>query len=393
VDLESKSLQKKDIINIYKMNNNQIFFYYSANFPLKIDCFLIRLLEKDNKINQCLLTIEVSYEVYQLIQEKALFNLKLEVKNTNSEYNFIDSLPVIIETTLNPELLPILLEKANNSQEVIEYLTQISSKKNAKLNSTNIEDNQENESLINTESWLCLGVKQVQDDQEVGFKTFWSYVDFANFNTQENWEEQIADGILNFVTDYTENSLAEITEKATKEIVGSIDKFFDSLNNQIFGDSESEVNNNNEDLPIKDESILEEIIDFFELEKWGFIKVKDQGILRLSYQGENGQWTCFALGNEELREFVFYSVFPLIIPENKRMGIAELITKINYGISLGNFELDFDSGTLNYKTSINVQNEYLTYDLIQPLVYKNIAMMEQYLPVILPVIDDNFSPL
>ncbi len=368
------------------MNNNLMTFYYGENFPLKINCFLPRLLGKDHKINQCLLTIEVSHEVYQLIEENALFNLKPEVKNPNYEYSFSDSLPVILEMTLNPELLPILLQKTNNSQEVMEYLTQIYSLKTVSLNSTELEDNQEEESLINTESWLCLEVKQIQDDQEVGFKTFWSYVDFSNFNTRENWEEQIADGILNFVTDYTENSFAEITEKATKEIVGSIDKFFDGLNTQLFGDSE------NEDLAIKDGSILEEIIDFFELEEWGFVKVTDQPLLRLSYRGENGQWTCFALGNEKLREFVFYSVFPLIIPDDKRMGVAELITKINYGISIGNFELDFNTGTLNYKTSINVQNDYLTYDLIQPLVYKNIAMMEQYLPTILAIIDQDLSP-
>jgi hypothetical protein len=385
-------------------HNRKIIFYSSSNLNLdiEVDSLSLKLTEKNQKITEVLLTIKVNNKLYNLIEDNGLFNLKPEVKNSHNDCNFTSSSNIIIEAILNPDLLPILLEKSTSSEEAREYLINLSHQRSQRLNTNNLSEklnndldsanfsNQQRESLLDTQNWFCLSVKQIQDNQEVGFKTFWSYVNFSNLEKQENWEEQISKEILNFVNDLTENSLTEITEKATNELERNIEDFFEGLNTQLF---EEFTQYKDKDLGMENDSILEEIIDFFEQEEWNFVKIQDKSALRLSFQGENGQWDCLALANEESREFVFYSLFPLMIPENKRMAIAELITRINYGISLGNFELDFVKGKVNYKTSLNVKNDYLTDDLIQNLVYTNLSMMDKYLPILVRVIDENLSPL
>jgi hypothetical protein len=67
-------------------------------------------------------------------------------------------------------------------------------------------------------------------------------------------------------------------------------------------------------------------------------------------------------------------------------AIAEFLTRANYGMTIGNFELDYTDGEIRYKTSIDVTNDHLSSALIQTLVYTNVAMMDEYLPGIKAVL-------
>lgn len=46
----------------------------------------------------------------------------------------------------------------------------------------------------------------------------------------------------------------------------------------------------------------------------------------------------------------------LQVPEELRPGVAEFITRANYGLIRGNFEMDFNDGELRYKTTISRQD-------------------------------------
>jgi hypothetical protein len=53
----------------------------------------------------------------------------------------------------------------------------------------------------------------------------------------------------------------------------------------------------------------------------------------MRFQGQNGQWTCFAQVREEQSQFVFYSVCPVNASEDKRLAVAEFLTRANWGRS------------------------------------------------------------
>ncbi len=112
----------------------------------------------------------------------------------------------------------------------------------------------------------------------------------------------------------------------------------------------------------------------------------------MGFQGENGQWTCYAQAREEQAQLLFYAVCPVKAPEDKRMAVAELLTRANYGLFIGNFEQDMTDGEIRYKTSIDVEGDRLTPALVKPLVYANVLMMDRYLPGIMSVIYGNAAP-
>lgn len=138
--------------------------------------------------------------------------------------------------------------------------------------------------------------------------------------------------------------------------------------------------------------LFEIVVNFFEKNEWPIAQVEDETAFQMAFQGKNGQWSCYASTNETRQEFVFYSLCPINVPENQRLAMAEFLTRANYGITIGNFEMDFNSGEIHYKTSIDVEGDELSTALIQQLVAANVMIMDQYLPGIMAIIYGNVVP-
>ncbi len=138
--------------------------------------------------------------------------------------------------------------------------------------------------------------------------------------------------------------------------------------------------------------ILAALLQFFEDDDWPVERVGDDPVLRLPYEGAAGNWQCFAQAREEQFQFVFYSVYPVLVPADRRAAMAELLTRANYGLVLGNFELDYDDGEVRFKTSLDVEGSRLTGALIQACVYANVVMMDQYMPGIVALLAEGVAP-
>src|SRR5690349_15987762 len=83
---------------------------------------------------------------------------------------------------------------------------------------------------------------------------------------------------------------------------------------------------------------------------------------------------------------LFYTVPPVTIPEADRRAMTELITRANFGIPIGNFELDLNDGELRCKTSIDVTGDRLSHPLLHQLVLTNLKVMRIYLPAVRAVL-------
>jgi hypothetical protein len=138
--------------------------------------------------------------------------------------------------------------------------------------------------------------------------------------------------------------------------------------------------------------ILDIVAQFFKEDDWPYSQLEGKTVLRTGFSGENGQWSCFAQALEDRYQFVFYSLLPNKAPEERRPAMAEFLTRANYGMILGNFEMDFSDGEIRYKTSIDVEDDDLTPALLKQLLYANVMTMDRYWPGIMAVLYSNVSP-
>ena len=140
------------------------------------------------------------------------------------------------------------------------------------------------------------------------------------------------------------------------------------------------------------ESLYEIVVSFFQEDGWPIQLPENESGVLTAYRGETGQWTCQAIVSEQLEQMLFYSLAPITVPEGKIPEAAEFITRANYGLTIGNFELDFDDGEVRYKTSLDVEGATLTHSLCRQIVVANVFMMDRYLPGLIAVISGAQTP-
>lgn len=218
---------------------------------------------------------------------------------------------------------------------------------------------------LQSELWLALSVYQEIDGERVGYDTFWKRANLTELTQAFQMGAQALETLFNVVQEGLEGVFSEAEE-------GKLTRFMQQLEEWTEEEEEPSL-----------ESVVRE---FFDEDDWEFIQI-ESGLLQLAFEGENGRWRCYARIYEAEKQFIFYSIFPIAVPEEDRMLMAEFLTKANYGMILGNFELDFMDGELRYKTSIDVEGDRLTLALVRSLVYANVTIMDRYLPGIVAVLE------
>ena len=111
--------------------------------------------------------------------------------------------------------------------------------------------------------------------------------------------------------------------------------------------------------------------------------------MRLSIQGKNAEWVCLVRVFEHTERVLVYSILPAQVPDAIRSDLALMLTQINYGLIVGNFELDVQDGEIRYKTSIDVEGIILNSTVVRNLLYGNFFSMDLYYQALMTAIDGN----
>ncbi|MGB3519242.1 MAG: YbjN domain-containing protein [Elainellaceae cyanobacterium] len=347
---------------------------------INIPALSLKFFSLSEAISECQIEFEIDATQYQVIEQKQAFNLTPEIKTPHVGQSFESDRPIHLELLLKPDLLPTLLVHAQTDEEAANYLSKLSQQ----YSSPETDDSPATvHPLLQSESWLCLSVKQQRESGEVGFNTFWHSIRPALLQDPETTSDQLAEGIVNSVKEWTEANLAEATQTATTQFLQAITETFEDLIDRTVDNLPDEEDT--------DGTLFDVVAQFFENDDWTFATLPDTHALRLSFRGDRGQWNCYAQAREEQQQIVFYSICPIALPEHQWMTVAEFITRANYGMIIGNFELDFEDGEVRYKTSIDIEGGTLTSEMVKQLVYVNVLTMDRYLPGIVAIAQQNLD--
>jgi hypothetical protein len=138
-------------------------------------------------------------------------------------------------------------------------------------------------------------------------------------------------------------------------------------------------------------SLFEDVLGFFDADDWNYTKLDEGDAVVMGFIGDNARWQCYCKVREEQKQVMFYSIAPVSTPEPKRGEVSEFTTRANYGLIIGNFEMDFSDGEVRYKSSIDVEDAEFSPSLIRNMVYANVMTMDRYLPGLLGMIHGDLS--
>jgi hypothetical protein len=124
---------------------------------------------------------------------------------------------------------------------------------------------------------------------------------------------------------------------------------------------------------------------------WPCKRLEDQDVAMSSFKGKKGEFNCFIQAREAQEHMIIYSVLPVLVPEERRDEIALFLTRANYGMPVGNFEMDYSDGEVRYKTSIDLEDIEEFQLLLRNLLYANVLNMDKYFPGMMRVIFGGLS--
>jgi hypothetical protein len=131
---------------------------------------------------------------------------------------------------------------------------------------------------------------------------------------------------------------------------------------------------------------------FLEDDEWAPQRLEDKYIYAAGFRGKNGDVRCYAQIRVDLEQFVFYVVAGAHAPEELRPAVAEFLTRANYGLRIGNFEMDYSDGEIRYKSSLDFEGVELTPPLIRNAIYPAVQTMDRYLYGLMRVIYGGLTP-
>jgi hypothetical protein len=139
-------------------------------------------------------------------------------------------------------------------------------------------------------------------------------------------------------------------------------------------------------------SLFDDVKAFFANDDWNPTPMdSDPQALVMGFSGEVARWQCYCKVRAEQHQILFYSIAPSSVPEDKRSAVAEFITRANYGLIIGNLEMDFGDGEVRYKSAVDVEGAPFDSSSVRNIVYANVLTMDRYLPGLLAMLHGDLS--
>lgn len=139
-------------------------------------------------------------------------------------------------------------------------------------------------------------------------------------------------------------------------------------------------------------SLYDQLVAYFKKDGWTVRLIPHYQALEMGVSGQNGSFRLVALADEE-RSVVRYLVFlEGKVPEPRRREVMEFLTRANYGLLLGNFEMDMGDGEVRFRCSLTTEGSNLAYEQHRNMLYVSVGMMDRYAVGLQRVIQGTADP-
>jgi hypothetical protein len=121
-------------------------------------------------------------------------------------------------------------------------------------------------------------------------------------------------------------------------------------------------------------------------------RVNDKYMYQVSFSGTDAQFSAFAVVRPDLEQFMFYALVPVRAQQIVYGAVAEYITRANYGLRIGNFEMDYGDGEVRFKASVDFEGTELQPQMVRTMVHAVFVTANHYLPGLMRVMYGGLTP-
>lgn len=151
--------------------------------------------------------------------------------------------------------------------------------------------------------------------------------------------------------------------------------------------------NQQDEATVKSQILIEEITSFLQTKNLQPKLLETRPGCRVDIQGKNFTYACYILVKYNISTILFYFIAPIRIEEKQYLlPIAEFITRANYNMVFGHFEMDFSDGEVRYKTEIVWRDTPVKMSEIVDALNSGVGMWDIYIRYLTAIIYEGITP-
>jgi hypothetical protein len=119
-------------------------------------------------------------------------------------------------------------------------------------------------------------------------------------------------------------------------------------------------------------TLIEVVEDALNQHKVGHVRVRKDA-LKARIENPKGFFELRVLASETTSLVAILCPLPIRVPQRRRMAVIETLSRANWSIALGNFELDHDTGDVRFRIGLDVEGGKFA-----PTMFNNMVMSIQF---------------
>lgn len=139
-------------------------------------------------------------------------------------------------------------------------------------------------------------------------------------------------------------------------------------------------------------AVYEKVIQHLEEHDVKYMANSEDHSVYMDLYGTVGAYQVVVRVNGDARVLLVYGRLPVRIPPGARSAIAETITRANFDLVNGRFDMDYESGDLQFQVTQILSDDSLEDDIIERMIRTTIEMLDTYMPAVLSVVYGNERP-
>lgn len=128
---------------------------------------------------------------------------------------------------------------------------------------------------------------------------------------------------------------------------------------------------------------------------WNFDEVasdEEKVVLKMTAKGDNGSYKALLKIEEPRYLFTVFVHSEIGLSTNNLEQLAVFLTRVNFGLIYGNFELHMDDGELRFKNSIYISGSFISSRMIATMLHSSFFLMDKHFECIVQVAYGVLSP-
>ena len=126
------------------------------------------------------------------------------------------------------------------------------------------------------------------------------------------------------------------------------------------------------------EDLVSQVCLYLDSQNWHYKRRQGRNIIEFGINIDCKLRSCDVFIDVKDNGILVYAVCPINASEDVRPVVAEYLTRANYGMKCGNFEMDYSDGEVRYKSYLHCSSEVPPLADVEFVVDVSFLMMKRY---------------